>query len=201
VHSTFTFTVYKTYKHTHNDKSSKLYIYFVMLDTLLLKSSLHFTQLHLTPLHSTCQHFTSSHLNLTPTTLHFPLIWLNPISISYCSISPHISALHLTSLLCTFRRFSSHIFSFHFTPFVIAFLILFLKILGLEGKIPNASVGSWFQFYYGPVYKGILPDIRSLLPGSNFPNMIKPSQIEKPSQPVACSFPSPFPRVRFKKCA
>jgi len=187
-----------------NSRLHMICMSWIMLDTLLLRPSLHFITLHQVTLHSTSLHLSTLHFlsfKLHPATLHHPLIWLNPISISYCSISAHITALHLTSLLCTFRRFSSHIYSFHFTPFVIVFLILFLKILGLEGKIPNASVGSWFQFYYGPVYKGILPDIRSLLPGSNFPNMIKPSQIEKPSQPVACSFPSPFPRVRFKKCA
>jgi hypothetical protein len=47
-----------------------------MLDTLLLRPSLHFTQLHLTPLHYTCRHFTSSHLNFTQlnfTTLSFGL--------------------------------------------------------------------------------------------------------------------------------
>jgi len=49
----------------------------IMLDTLLLRPSLHFTQLHLTPLHYACRHFTSSHLNFTQ--LHFttPLSWLN----------------------------------------------------------------------------------------------------------------------------
>ena len=40
-----------------------------MLDTLLLRLSLHFTQLHFTPLHYTCRHLTSSHLNFTQ--LHF----------------------------------------------------------------------------------------------------------------------------------
>ena len=40
-----------------------------MLDTLLLRLSLHFTQLYFTPLHYTCRHFTSSHLNFTQ--LHF----------------------------------------------------------------------------------------------------------------------------------
>jgi len=29
-----------------------------------------------------------------------------------------------------------------------AFLTLFLKILGLQGKVPNASAGSWFQFLW-----------------------------------------------------
>ena len=105
-----------------------------------------------TPLHFTCQHFSSSHLNFTQqhfTTLHYPLIWLNPTEISYCSISPHITTLHLISLHCTFTRFSAHFCSFHFTRFIIVFLTLFLKILGLQGEVPNATVGtcSWFQFF------------------------------------------------------
>jgi len=45
------------------------------------------------------------------------------------------------------------------------------------------------------LYKGILPDICFLLP-----NMINPTQIVRPTQPVAYSFPSPFLRVCFKKC-
>ena len=40
-----------------------------MLDTLLLRTSLHYTQLDLTSLHYTCRHFTSSYLNFTQ--LHF----------------------------------------------------------------------------------------------------------------------------------
>jgi len=109
-------------------------------------TSLHFTQLHFTPLHYTCRHFTSSHLIFTQ--LHFtaPLIWLNPIKISYRCISPHITTLHLTSLYCTFRRFSPHFYSFYFTPFIIDFLTLFLKILGLQGQVPSASAGIFFQF-------------------------------------------------------
>ena len=55
--------------------------------------------------------------------------------------------------------------------------------------------------FNGPVYKAILKDIRSLLPVPNFPNMVGPTQIGGPSQPVAYSFPSPFHSVRFKKCA
>jgi hypothetical protein len=72
-----------------------------MLDTLLLRTSLHFTQLYFTPLHYTCQYFNSSQLNFTQlhfTTLHYRFIWLNPTEISYCSISPHITSLHFTSL-------------------------------------------------------------------------------------------------------
>jgi len=76
-----------------------------------------------------------------------------------------------------------------------------LKILGLQGKVPNSSVGSFFLVFNGPIYKGIVFDIHSLLPAPNFPNMFYRTQIESPSQPVAYSFPSPFPRVRVKKCA
>jgi len=104
-----------------------------------------FTTLHPTELHSTSLHLSTLHFfsfKLHPTTLHYPLIWLNSISISYRSSSPHITTLHLTSPHCTFRRFSPHFYSFHFTPFIIAFLTLFLKILGLQGKVPNASADS-----------------------------------------------------------
>jgi hypothetical protein len=66
----------------------------------------------------------------------------------------------------------------------------FLTLLQVFGSIFN-----------GPIYKGIFPDIRSLLPVPNFRNMIYPTQIVRASQPVAYSFPSPFPTVRFKKCA
>jgi len=51
------------------------------------------------------------------------------------------------------------------------------------------------------MYKGIFPDIRSLLPVPNFPNMINPKQTVRPARIVVYSFPRPFPRVRFKKCA
>jgi len=53
----------------------------------------------------------------------------------------------------------------------------------------------------GPIYKGILPDSRSLLLVPNFPKKINPTQIVRPWQPFAYSFPNPVPRVRFKKSA
>jgi len=71
-----------------------------------------------TPLYYTCD-TTSSHLNSTHlhfTTIHYPRIWLNPTSISYRSIWLHITTLLLTSLHCTFRRFSPHFYSFRFIP-------------------------------------------------------------------------------------
>ena len=52
-----------------------------MIDTLLLRPSLHFTQLHFTPLHCTCRHFTS-HLNFTQqhfTTLSFGYHLVGPL--------------------------------------------------------------------------------------------------------------------------
>ena len=100
------------------------------------------TTLHPITLHYTCRHFTS----LVDTSLHYPLIWLNPILISYRSISPLITTLHLTSLHSTFRWFSPYFCFFNFTPFIIAFLTLFIKILGLQGKVLNAYACSWFQF-------------------------------------------------------
>ena len=71
---------------------SSIYL-LIMLDTQLLRFSLHFTQLHFTPLHYTFQHFTSSHLNfnqlhfttlsfgLTPLKFHTALLTLLPTNI------------------------------------------------------------------------------------------------------------------------
>jgi len=106
-----------------------------------------------TPLHYTCQHFTSCHLNFTQ--LHFTTLsfGLAPSKFSSASFhltslhftSPHVTTLHLTSCHCTFRQFLPHFYSFRFIPLIIAFLTLFLKILSLQGKVPNAPAGSWFQ--------------------------------------------------------
>jgi len=113
----------------------------ITIGTVLLRSSLQFItlhQLHYTPLLYTCQHFTSSHLNFPQ--LHFTTLSFG-LTLPLHFTSHHYTSLHLTSLLDDFRHTS-----FLFTPFVIAFLTLFLKILGLQGKVPNASTGSWFQF-------------------------------------------------------
>ena len=112
-----------------------------------------------TPLHYTFRHFTSSHLNFThlhfttlhstslqlstldflpfklhPTTLYYPLIWLNPSKFPTAPF--HLTSLNFTSLYVTplLHDFSPHFCSFHSTPFIIAFLTLFLKLLGLQGK-------------------------------------------------------------------
>ena len=109
----------------------------IMVETLLLRPSLHFIALHYT-----CRHFTSSH-KFHPavfTTLSFGLT-----PFKFPTVPFHLTSLY-TSLHCIFRRFSPHFCSFHFTPFINAFLTLFLKIMGLQGKVPNASAGSSFQF-------------------------------------------------------
>jgi len=109
-----------------------------MVDTLLLRPSFHFTALH-----HTCRHFTSSHLNFTQlSSLHSHL---DEPHWNFLPFHFHLTSLYFTSLHCTFRRFSPHFYSFRFTPFIIAFLTLFLKIIGLQGKVPNASAGSSFQ--------------------------------------------------------
>ena len=173
-----------------------------MVDTLLLIPSLHFSTLHPNTLHSTSLHLLTLHFlsfKLHPNTIHCPLIWLKPIEIFYRSISPHITTLRLTPLHCIFRWFSPNLHSFHFIPFIIAFLTPFLKILPLQWQVPNASAGSWFQFLVVLFTKEcfqIFP-----IPVPNFPNTINPAQVKRPSHPVAYRFSCPFPIVPFKKCA
>jgi hypothetical protein len=93
-----------------------------------------FTTLHSTKLHYTCRHFTSSHLNFTQ--LHFTTLSFGLTPFKFPSAPFHLTSLHyFTPLHCTFRWFSPQFYSFHFTPFIIAFLNLFLKILGFcKGK-------------------------------------------------------------------
>jgi hypothetical protein len=112
-----------------------------MLDTLLLRPSLHCTTLYYA-----CRHLTSSHLNFTQ--LHFTNLsfGLTPFKFPTAPLHltpPHFTSRHLTAL---FRLFSPYFSSFHFTPFIIALLTLFLKFLGVQRTVPNVSAGSWFQF-------------------------------------------------------
>ena len=93
---------------------------------------------------STHLHFTSSHLNFTQ--VHFTTLSFGLTPFKFPTAPFHLTSLHFTSLHCAFRWFSPHFCCFHFTPFTIAFLTLCLKILGLQGKVPNVSAGSWFQF-------------------------------------------------------
>jgi hypothetical protein len=61
-----------------------------MIDTLLLKPSLHFTTLQPNTLHYACRHFTSAHLNLTQIhfiTLHCPhLVHVNLVLQAKCLV-------------------------------------------------------------------------------------------------------------------
>jgi hypothetical protein len=98
-----------------------------------------FTTLHPTTLLSTCRHFTSSHLNFTLP--HFTTLSFGLTPFKFPTVQFHLASLH-----CTFIWLLPHFYSFHFTPFIIAYLTPLLKILGVQGKVPNASAGSWFQF-------------------------------------------------------
>ena len=98
-----------------------------------------------TSLQYTCRHFTSSQVHPTSPnciSLHFTTLSCGLATFKFPTASFHPTALHFTH--CTFRRFSPHFYSFHYTPFIIAFLTLSLKIFGLQGKAPKASAGSWF---------------------------------------------------------
>jgi len=64
-------------------------------------TSRNYTSLHYTTLHLLTLYFFSFRLH--PTTPHYSLIWLNPISISYRSISPHI--IFMSSAWIFFPRF------------------------------------------------------------------------------------------------
>ena len=71
----------------------------IMLDNLLLKPSLHCnTSLHFTTLHPTTLHLST--LPFLSFTLHYPLIWLNPLTFP-------IVLFHLTSL--NYTQYSSHL--------------------------------------------------------------------------------------------
>jgi len=90
-------------------KSSKLPVTYISSNNVRHPVTKSFTTLHPTTLHSTSLHFSTLHFlqfKLHPATLHNLLIWLNSISISYRSISPHITTLHFTALLDDFRHIS-----------------------------------------------------------------------------------------------
>ena len=76
-----------------------------MLDTLLLRPSLHFTQLHFTPLHYTTRHSFKLH----PTTLLYPLFGLNLLHFtSHHYTSPHFTSLHFQTIFATLLSLSLH---------------------------------------------------------------------------------------------
>jgi len=80
-----------------------------MVETLVLRPSLHFT-----PRHYSCWHFTSSHLNFTQlhyTTLSFGLTPFKFPTALFHLTSLHFTSLHFSALLDDFRHTSIH--SFH----------------------------------------------------------------------------------------
>jgi len=95
-----------------------------MLDTLLLRTSLHFTQLHFTPLHYACRHFTYSHLNLTQ--LHFTTLSFGLTPFKFPTALFHLTSLHFTHFT---SLHSPHFYSCQFTPFITAFLTLLPLII------------------------------------------------------------------------
>jgi hypothetical protein len=115
----------KEYDKWKSHKSSKPPVICISFNNVRHPVTKTFTTLHPATLHYTFWHVSSFHLNF---------------------LSLHFTSHHYTSFHCTFRWFSPHFYSFHFTPFIIAFLTLFLKILGLQEKVPNISAGGWFQF-------------------------------------------------------
>ena len=127
--------------------------------------------LHFTPLHYTSRHFTSSHLNFTQ--LHFTTLsfGLTPFKFPTAPLHltlPHFNSLHFTALLDDFRY--TLLLSYH--PFYNCFPNSVSKNLRLQGNVPNASSGSWFQFLMVLFTREYFPIFRSLFPVPNFPNMI-----------------------------
>jgi len=120
-----------------------------MIHTLLLRPSLHFTTLHFFPFKTspsyTSLNFTSSHLNFTQlnfTTLSFDL---TPFKFPIAQF--HLTSLHFTSL-----HFTAHLDDFRHTSIIspsprLLLLSSLSIVLGLQRKVPNASAGSWFQFF------------------------------------------------------
>ena len=79
-----------------------------MIDTLLLRPSLHFTPLNPTILHSAYQHFGSSHLLVNFTQIHFTTLSYGLTPFIFPTAPFHLTSLQFTSLHCTFRQFSPH---------------------------------------------------------------------------------------------
>jgi hypothetical protein len=87
---------------------------------------------------------------------------------------------------------------YHLALFI-TFLTLFLKLLGLQERVPKASSGNWFPKLYGPIYKGVFPEISPLLSAPNFLEKITPAQVTWCLQSLPYSLPSPFTRDALKR--
>jgi hypothetical protein len=137
-----------------------------MIDTLYLRPSLHFTTLHSTSVHLSTLHFPFKLPPVHFTTLSFGL---SPFKFP---TAPHLVLL-FTSLHLTFRRFSPLFNTFSLYPVNSCFPFS-LKILGLQGKVPNDSAGSWFQFLMVLFTKEYFPiSIRYLQGETNFKLYVK----------------------------
>jgi hypothetical protein len=113
----------------------------IMLDTF---STLHYVSHNYISFHFTTLVDTSSHLNFTQlhfTTLSFGLTTFKFPTAPFHFTSLHFTSLHFTALLDDFRHTSIPVISPVYNWFHNS-----LKILGLKGKVPNGSAGSWFQF-------------------------------------------------------
>jgi hypothetical protein len=116
----------------------KLHMVCISSDNVSSDNDRHPVPKTFTPLHYACQHFSSSQLNFTH-------LYFTSLSYALTPLKFPTTPFHLTSLpslQCTFRPFLPHFYSFCFIPLIIAFLTHFLKILGLQGKVPNAPAGS-----------------------------------------------------------
>jgi hypothetical protein len=110
-----------------------------------------------------------------------------------CSHFPFISLYYTYVILPSLTLFTSpHL---HFTSFI-TFLIIFLKLLGLQERVPKVGSRSVY-----PIYKGVFSDICPLLSAPNFLVMIAPAQKAWPLYSVTYSLPSAFSRVCFEESA
>ena len=72
----------KEYDKRKSHESSKLPVIYISSNNVRYPVTKAFTTLHPTKLNSTSLHFSTLHFlpfKLHPATLHYPLIWLNPI--------------------------------------------------------------------------------------------------------------------------
>jgi len=110
--------------------------------------------------HSTSLGMFTLHISPCLTSLPFtPYNW--------SSLHFKFSSLHLSLCNPSSWKYSvSSVFWIHFTSLT-TFLTLFQKVLGSEGKVHKAFIGSLLQNWM------VLSDIHPLPPVSNFPVMIK----------------------------
>ena len=132
----------------------------IMLDTLLLSPSLHCnTSLHLLTLH-----FLSF-------TLHYPLIWLNPLT--FPIVLFHLTSLNYTSTVLIFKLISKimnlftalkNLSPFHFTFYLLLLLLLLVPPLPLSTLHFTIHIYNSLPF----TFHVLLPSL--LLTGFHFPN-------------------------------